>query len=221
MASLFDLLPTLLKGAGVTIVITVGAVALMVPVAFVAGLMRLSATRLIRWPSVVFVEIFRGTSVLVQLFMFYYVLPLVGLTFDAILTAVIVLGLNAGAYGSEVVRAATTAVARGQWDAATALNMPKWLTMRRVILPQAIVMMLPSFGNLTVQILKDTALASLITIQELAGNGRVLVSQTHKTAEVYILVLIIYFILAYPLIQLVRAIERHVTRGMLLGPVKQ
>lgn len=220
MASLFHLLPTLLQGAAITVVITVGAVALMVPVAFMAGLMRLSATRLVRWPSVVFVEIFRGTSVLVQLFMFYYVLPLLGVAFDPTLTAVIVLGLNAGAYGSEVVRAATTAVARGQWDAATALNMPKWLTMRRVILPQAIVMMLPSFGNLAVQALKDTALASLITIQELASNGRVLVSETHQTGEVYILVLVIYFILAYPLIRLVRSIERHVTRGMMLGPVK-
>jgi polar amino acid transport system permease protein len=217
MPAPFDLLPWLIPGAVVTIGITVAAVTLSIPVAFAAGLMRLSSARLIRWISVVYLEIFRGTSCLVQLFVFFYVLPIFGITLDPFLTAVVVLALNAGSYGSEVVRGAILAVDRGQRDATTALNMKKWLALRRIIVPQAIPMMLPSFGNLAIQTLKDTALASLITIPELAQRGRLLVTQTHRITEVFVLVLVMYFVLALPLTQMVRYLERRSTRGMRVG----
>jgi polar amino acid transport system permease protein len=217
MPAPFDLLPWLIPGAVVTIGITVGAVTLSVPVAFAAGLMRLSSARLIRWLAIIYVEIFRGTSCLVQLFVFFYVLPIAGVTLDPVMTAIVVLALNAGSYGSEVVRGAVLAVDKGQRDAATALNMKKWLALRRIIIPQAIPMMLPSFGNLAIQTLKDTALASLITIPELAQRGRVLVTQTHRIEEVFGLVLVLYFVLALPLTQLVKYLERRSTRGMRAG----
>jgi polar amino acid transport system permease protein len=212
-----DLLPWLIPGAVVTIGITVGAVTLSVPVAFAAGLMRLSSARLIRWLAITYVEIFRGTSVLVQLFVFFYVLPIAGITLDPVMTAIVVLALNAGSYGSEVVRSAVLAVDKGQRDAAIALNMKKWLALRRIIIPQAIPMMLPSFGNLAIQTLKDTALASVITIPELAQRGRVLVTQTHRIEEVFGLVLVLYFVLALPLTELVKYLERRSTRGMRAG----
>jgi polar amino acid transport system permease protein len=217
MPAPLDLLPLLIPGAVVTIGITVGAVTLSVPVAFAAGLMRLSSARLIRWLAIVYVEIFRGTSVLVQLFVFFYVLPIAGVTLDPVMTAIVVLALNAGSYGSEVVRGAVLAVDKGQRDAAIALNMKKWLALRRIIIPQAFPMMLPSFGNLAIQTLKDTALASVITIPELAQRGRVLVTQTHRIEEVFGLVLVLYFVLALPLTQLVKYLERRSTRGMRAG----
>lgn len=217
MPAPFDLLPWLIPGAVVTVGITAAAVVLSIPAAFTAGLMRLSSARPIRWVAIVYVEIFRGTSVLVQLFVFFYVLPIAGITLDPFATAVVVLALNAGSYGSEVVRGAVLAVDRGQWEASTALNVPKWLALRRIIIPQAIPMMLPSFGNLAIQTLKDTALASLITIPELAQRGRVLVTETHRIEEVFGLVLVVYFVLALPLTELVKYLERRSTRGMRAG----
>lgn len=179
--------------------------------------MRVSRRAWIRWPATLFVETFRGSSLLVQLFVLFYVLPQFGLLLDPIVTGILGLGLNAGAYSAEIVRAAIVAVSQGQRDATIALNMPGRLALRRVILPQAVVMMLPPFGNEAVQILKDTSLCSLITIQEISFRGRVLVQNTHRPIETYLLLLLVYFVMAYPIVKGITAMSKRATRNLSIG----
>jgi len=168
----FDLLPLLLPGLWLTVAITALAALVGLVASLIAGLARISRRRIIRLLASIYVEAFRGTSALVQLFFWFYVAPLFGLSFGPLETSVVALGLNVGAYGSEVVRGAILSVDRGQREAAIALNMTRTTTMRRIILPQAIPAMLPPFGNLLIELLKMTALVSLIGMTELAFAGR-------------------------------------------------
>jgi len=123
MEDYLSLMPALLRGLWVTIGITVGAAVLAVPLALAAGLARMSRQPWVSWPAAIYVEVFRGTSALVQLFWFYFVLPLFGVQLPAIVVGIVVLAANAGAYGAEVVRGAVTGVVKGQREAAVALNM--------------------------------------------------------------------------------------------------
>src|ERR1700691_1417807 len=149
-------LPALLKGAEVTAEITLASTVLGGALAFAAGIARAEGGRAASWIALVYIEIFRGTSLLVQLFWLYYALPLVGVSFDPMATGIAGLALNIGSYGAEVVRGALEAVAPQQREAARALNFGRAQTLLRVCLPQAIVEMMPSFGNLAVQNLKDS-----------------------------------------------------------------
>jgi polar amino acid transport system permease protein len=216
--SAFDLLPALLRGAQLTVVLAVAAGALAIAVSFIAGLARLSPVRPVRMAVAVYVEVFRGTSALVQVFYFFFVLPLIGIQLPAFAAGVIALGLNFGAYGSEIVRAAILNVDRGQREAAIALNMPPALTMRRIILPQALAAMLPSFGNLVIDLLKATSLLSLITLSEMTFAGKMLVQGQGRVTEVYVLVLLIYFIIAVALGRVFKLAEQRVVAGLHLGP---
>jgi polar amino acid transport system permease protein len=217
MAWVFDMLPTLLNGAAVTLQVTLFSAVLALAAALTAGLARLARWRAVRLVTTIYVEIFRGTSTLVQLFYFFFVLPLFGITLPPFVTAVLVLGLNTGAYGSEVVRAAILNVPRSQVEATIALNMPSRLAMRRVILPQALEAMLPPFGNLIVELLKSTSLISLITIRELAFEGRELERNTGQVVQSYVLVLLIYFALAFPLTRIVKRLERRGRADLQVG----
>jgi polar amino acid transport system permease protein len=212
-----ELLPPLLRGAVLTLELTVGAAVVALLVALLVGLARLSSNRPVRLVATFYVELFRGSSLLVQIFYFFFVLPLVGIRLPPFATGIIALGLNVGAYGSEVVRAAITNVDPGQREAATALNMSPALAMRRIILPQAFVAMLPPFGNLLVELLKATSLVSLITLTELSFAGRQLLQQQGHALEIYALVLVIYFLLAYPLTRLVRMAERRLAARVGVG----
>lgn len=214
---MIDLLPQLLQGAAVTVQLTLLGAIVAALLALVAGLGRLSANRLIRTIAGVYVEIFRGTSAVVQIFFFFFVLPHVGISLPAFATGVFALGVNVGAYGSEVVRAAIVNVDRGQRDAATALNLTRAKTMRLIILPQALVAMLPPFGNLTIELLKGTSLVSLITITELTFAGKLLLRAEGRRDEIYVLVLLIYFLMALPITWTVRWAERRLSRGLHLG----
>src|ERR1700754_3902178 len=160
-------LPALLKGAEVTAIIAVASMLLGAAFAFAAGLARFSGGRLLSCIAVIYIEIFRGTSLLVQLFWLYYALPLIGISFDPITTGVVGLALNIGAYGAEVVRGALKSVPDTQHEAARALNFGRGQALFHIVLPQAVVEMMPPFGNLAVQNLKDTALVSLISISDL------------------------------------------------------
>lgn len=192
--------------------------ALAIVVSFVVGLARLSPWRLIRILVAVYVEVFRGTSAIVQVFYFFFVLPLVGIRLSPLTAGVLALGLNFGAYGSEIVRAAITNVDRGQREAAIALNMTPALTMRRIILPQALAAMLPSFGNLMIDLLKATSLLSLITLSELTFAGKVIVQGQGHVTEVYVLVLLIYFVISLALGRIFKLAEHRVAVGLHLGP---
>lgn len=212
MGDLMSLLPPLLQGLQVTLKVTFGALLLAVPLAIIAGLLRLSRLRLARWPAVVYIEVFRGTSALVQLFWVYYVLPLFGLTLPAITAGILVLGLNSGAYGAEVVRGAVQGVARGQREAALALNLSPLHTLRRIVLPQAVAAMLPPAGNLLIELLKNTALVSLITIADLTFRAQLLRADTLRTLEIFGLVLVLYFAVALCITAAMRWLERRLAR---------
>jgi polar amino acid transport system permease protein len=176
------------------------------------GIARLARPRLPRAIATTYVEVIRGTSALVQLFYLFYILPLVGITVDPLTTAVIGLGINFSAYGSEVVRAAILNVDKGQWEAARALDMPRAVALRRIILPQALAAMLPPFGNLLVELLKSTSLVSLITLTDLTFAGSRLIVASGRPGIVWALVLCFYFVMAFPLSRAVRHLERRVTR---------
>ena len=207
--TLGELAPPLLDGLGVTLQVMAGAAALVAPLAVVAGVGRLSTRRPLRWLASVYVEVFRGTSALVQLFWFYFVLPLFGLQLPAMLVGIVVLGLNAGAYGAEVVRGAIRAVPSGQREAGVALNFTRGQILRRLVLPQAVPAMLPPAGNLLIELLKNTALVSLVTITDLTFRGQLLRSETLRTTEIFSLMLLMYFAVALLITAGVRLLERR------------
>lgn len=199
----------------VTLEITLFAIVLSAIISFAVGLLRLSKRKYVRLIATIYVEVFRGTSLLVQLFWLYFALPmLLNIQITAMVVAVLALGLNYGAYGSEVVRSSILAVPKGQYEAATALNMGTKLSMMRIVLPQAIPIMLPSFGNLQIELLKGTSLVYLITLTDLTYQGMVLRTfDSSKTAEIFLMMLILYFLLSYSLTLLLRVLERRSARG--------
>jgi polar amino acid transport system permease protein len=204
------LIVPLLRGLGVTLQITAAAALLAVPLAVLAGLGRLSSHPWLRWPATVYVQVFRGTSALVQLFWFFFVLPLFGVELPAMAVGIFVLAANTGAYGAEVVRGAIAAVPTGQREAARALNMSPALTMRRIVLPQALSAMLPPATNLLIELLKNTALVSLITITDLTFSGQLVRSDTLRTTPVFLAVLVLYFIAAQAISGVMRIVEKRV-----------
>lgn len=208
-----ELIPPLIAGLGVTLLLTLGGAVLGIALAFVAGLSRLSLISPVRWAAATYIEVFRGTSALVQLFWFYFVLPLFGVSLDATTVGILVLGLNAGAYGAEVVRGAIQAVPKGQWEAAVALNLSPRQTVRRIILPQAVPAMLPPAGNLLIELLKNTALVSLITITDLTFSAQILRAETLRTTEIFSLVLFMYFGAAMVIAILMRLLERKLSHA--------
>jgi polar amino acid transport system permease protein len=207
----------LLGGAAVTLGITVVTAALAFPLAVSVGLARLAPWRVVRFLITIYVEIFRGTSAFVQLFYAFFVLPLIGLSFSPLVTGIAVLTLNVAAYASEVVRASIQSVDSGQHDAASALNMSRGLMMRRVILPQAFVRMLPPFGNQIIELLKGTSLLSTITISELTFQADGLAASTGHPLEIFSTVLFMYLGMALPFVGLSKYLERRVTKNLALG----
>jgi polar amino acid transport system permease protein len=203
----FDILPTLLSGLGVTVEVTVLSGALGIALAFVAGVARGSDHRTVRIIAGIYVEVFRGTSAIVQLFWLFFALPLLGISLPPLEAGVVALGLNFGAYGAEVVRGAIHAVPKEQQEGAIALNLTPIQRLRRVTLPQAIPIMLPPFGNLLVELLKGTSLVSLVTLQDLTFKGQIVINTTLRTPDVFAQLLCIYFVLAFGLTRLVRFAE--------------
>lgn len=212
-----DLIAPLLGGAVLTVQLTFGSAVVGLVVSFLAGIAALSRFFLLRAISRVYVEVFRGTSALVQLFFWFYVLPFIGVTLDPFPTGLIGLGLNVGAYGAEIVRASIVNVDPGQREAALVLNMSSRHTLTRIVLPQAWIAMLPPFGNLLIDLLKLTSLASLITITELSYAGISYIQRHGNVAVVYTAVLVMYFLMAFPLTRLMHVLERRAAFGVGVG----
>ncbi|HEY7945779.1 MAG TPA: ectoine/hydroxyectoine ABC transporter permease subunit EhuC [Casimicrobiaceae bacterium] len=206
-------LPALLRGAEITAIIAVTSMLLGTVLAFAAGIARAAGGRIVSAVALVYIEIFRGTSLLVQLFWLYYALPLVGISFDPISTGIVGLALNIGAYGAEVVRGALRAVPEAQHEAARALNFRRGYTLWHIALPQAVVEMMPAFGNLAIQNLKDTALVSLISISDLTFEAQQLRNITLDSVRIYSLTLLGYFIMALILTAFMRWLEAALRRG--------
>lgn len=210
-----ELLPLLLRGTLVTVEIAALGTLLAIVMAFVATAAKLSPFAPLRWIGNVYVEVFRGTSLLVQLFWFFFVLPLPPINFSMtpFSVAIIGLGLHYGAYGSEILRGALRSVPGGQFEAALALNMSPLTRIRRIILPQAMINALPPATNLMIELLKGTSLVSLITLSDLSFRARQLDEATFKTAEIFMLTLVIYFVLAQLLATVMRHFERRAGHG--------
>lgn len=202
----------ILKSAGATVELTILSICVALAVAFIAGVSLTSRNRFVRGVARTYVEVFRGTSAFVQLFMAFYVLPLVGMELTPTQACVLALGLNGGAYAAEVVRAAIEAIGLDQRETTIALNLTRAQAMLWVILPQATALMLPSFGNLAIETLKGTALASLIAVPELTNQAQMVRSQTGETAVPFIIILITYLSIASLLMFLVRWLERRYRR---------
>ena len=205
--------PLLIKGTIVTIELTILGAILALIISFIVGLARISNFSIVRVIAIIYLEFFRGSSAIVQMFFIYFVLPMWGIYFDAITAGVIACGCNVGAYGSEVVRGAVLAVGKEQHEAAKALNYSNFKRYRYVIIPQAIPIMIPTFGNLLIELMKLTAVASLITISDLTYMAQIIRVQTALTLEPFLLILIIYFIIASILVKLVDLISRKFSKG--------
>ncbi|MCF3961452.1 ectoine/hydroxyectoine ABC transporter permease subunit EhuC [Streptomyces fuscigenes] len=204
-----DNLPQVLSGLGVTAESTVLGALVAGVLAFVLGLMAGHRNIVVRGVSRTVVEFFRGTSLYVQLFWLYFALPLLtGYQLSALFCGVVAFGLNFGAYGSEVVRGGISAVPRAQWEAAVALNLSPYQRMRRVILPQALAQMIPSFTNLLIQLLKATPLLWLISAADLMTVIQQLRDRTGESLVAYLTLLVFYFVLAYVLTLLMNLLER-------------
>ena len=184
------------SGTLVTVVQFVLATIVSVLVALSFGMMRLSNNLAVKSFATTYVEIFRGTSLLVQLFWIFFVLPLFGITLDKFTAGFVAVGLCMGAYGAELVRGAILAVPKGQWEAALAINMTPAQRMRRIILPQAFVIMLPPWGNLIIEILKGTALVALISVTDLMFQARQINISTFLSVQAFGTALVIYYVFA-------------------------
>jgi polar amino acid transport system permease protein len=216
MQDLEQLIPLLAKGAAVTAEIAACSIVLAIAMACLASVLRTAPWAIVRWIGNAYVEIFRGTSLLVQLFWFFFVLPLppFNLALTPFTVAIVGLGLHYGAYGSEILRGALRSVPHGQYEAALALNMSPAMRMRRIIVPQAMINALPPATNLMIELIKGTSLVSLITLSDLAFRARQLDEATLETAKIYGLTLVIYFVLAQCLVALMRRVEAHFNHGV-------
>lgn len=211
-SGLVTYLPFLLSGIAVTLQITFLAMALALPVAFLLAAGRMSRFAPARWAAGFVIELFRGTSAVVQLFWAFYVLPFFGIELSPMAAGILVLGINEGSYFSEVVRASLKSIVIGQREAAIALHLPRAYAFFRIILPQALPIMIPPFGNQLVLMLKFTALASLVTIQELSFRADLVRTTLGVSGEIYGVVLILYFAMAMAMVGCVAVLERAANR---------
>jgi polar amino acid transport system permease protein len=202
------------RGTLVTLEVTVAAALVAAIVAIAAGLARTSRVWVLRAIAGLFIEVFRGTSAIVQLYVAFFVLPFAGLTISPLTAGVIACGLNAGSYGAEIVRAGLASVAQGQREAAIVLDMPAWQTFRRVIWPNAMLIILRPAGNELINLLKLTSIVSLVTLHELTYEGQLLRNETGETVQIFFALLVVYFVLASGLAGLINLLERHVRRGI-------
>jgi polar amino acid transport system permease protein len=204
----------LAKGVLVTMVVTFGASLVAIGFGLVVGLLRVSLVRPMRWLAVAYIEFFRGTSMLVQLYWWFFVLPIFGVTLSPWTVAIFGVGMNVSGYGAELVRAAIQSVDRGQYEASTALNFPRTKMMRRIVLPQAIRAMLPAWGNLLIELLKGTSLIFFITITELTTAAKLAADATGNYLLFFAVALFGYYVIARAIITpFVRWLERRFSRG--------
>jgi polar amino acid transport system permease protein len=187
----------LLDGLWVTVYVTLLSAAVAAVVAFALGLLARMAHIVPRTVARVVIEFFRGTSLLVQLFWLFYALPLWGYRLDPLTVGVLAFGLNFGAYGAEVVRGSINAVPKPQWEGAIALSLSPFQRMRRVILPQALPLMIPPFNNLLIQLIKSTPLLFLITLTDLTAVADQYRASEGNETFIFGLLLVVYFLLAY------------------------
>jgi L-cystine transport system permease protein len=187
-------LPMLKAGIAFTVPLTILSFALGLLLAFITAIVRVTNLKILSSIAKFYVWIIRGTPLLVQLFIIFYGLPSVGLTINAFVSAVIGFTISVGAYNSETIRAAILSISKGQWEAAQALGMSKFLTLRRIIIPQAVRVAVPPLANSFISLLKDTSLAAAITVTEMFQISQQITARTYEPLLLYCEVAIIYLI---------------------------
>ena len=203
-----DALPVLASGLKVTVQATLLGMAFALVVGLVLALARRSHLALISWPTAFIVEFIRSTPLLVQIYFLFYVLPTFGVTISPLTTGILGLGLHYAAYCSEVYRAGIESIPRGQWEAATALNLNRFTTTFKVILPQAIPPVVPALGNYLVAMFKDTPLLSAITVLEMLQQAKILGSETFRYVEPLTMVGAAFLIMSLVAAAGIRTLER-------------
>ncbi|MFO0754429.1 MAG: ABC transporter substrate-binding protein/permease [Thermodesulfovibrionales bacterium] len=208
-APLYTFLPALLKGAAVTVVVSAASMALAVALGLVLALLRIFGRPPLSAASVAYIEVYRGTPLLIQLFILYYGLPNIGISLNPLTAAVLGLGMNYAAYEAEIYRAGIEAVPRGQMEAALSLGMGRPLALRRVVLPQGFKIALPAITNDFIALFKDSSLVSIIAMVELAKTYSILAVSTLRFFELGLIVALLYFAMSYPLSLLARRLENR------------
>jgi polar amino acid transport system permease protein len=207
----FEILPALGRAAIVTVEATLVGFVIAALLGLALTLLRI-AFPITAWPISLVVELIRSTPLLIQIFFLYFVLPQFGIVLDAFTTGVLALGLHYGAYCSEVYRAGFENVNRGQWEAATALNLSIWTTLRDIIIPQAIPPIVPALGNYLVALFKETPLLSAIAVLELMQTAKIIGSETFRYTEPITLVGVFFLIMSLVSAALIRVVERTLNR---------
>ncbi len=205
--------PILLKGAQVTVMVTITSLVLSTFLGLFWALLRTSHIKVLSWISATFVNTIRGIPILVQLFYIYFVLPEIGIQLTAFQAGSIGLGIAYSAYMSEVFRAGIEAIDVGQIEAAHTIGMTRWLVMTRVVLPQAFRIALPPYGNNLIMLLKDSSQTSAITVAELSLESKLIAASTFKNTTVFTMGAIGYLIMSLPLIFLVARLEKRFKRA--------
>jgi polar amino acid transport system permease protein len=204
----------LAHGALVTVEITIGAIVLGCLVGLAVGLGRLDPKRRVIYAAcTAYVSFIRGTPLLVQLFIWFFGLPHFGINLPAFFCGVVGMGMYSGAYVSEIVRGAIQSIDRGQMEAARSLGMPYGTAMREIVIPQAVVRMIPPLGNEFIALIKNSSLVSLLTIADLMHEGQKIISVSYRSLEVYLAIALIYFVLTNLTGLLLRGAERRLAAG--------
>ncbi|WP_327724116.1 ectoine/hydroxyectoine ABC transporter permease subunit EhuD [Streptomyces europaeiscabiei] len=211
-STLGDFMPAFRDGVLVTLQALLWGALLAFSLGLVWALAQRSKLKVVRWPVKAVTEFIRNTPLLVQLFFLFYVLPEWGLTLSALATGVLGLGLHCSTYTAEVYRAGIDGVPAGQWEAATALSLPRSRTWTAVILPQALRRVVPALGNYVIAMLKDSPMLMTIGVLEMLGEARQFGSQTFQMNEAIVTVGIAFIVIAYPASLLLRALERRLVR---------
>ncbi len=201
-------LPDMLKGAGITILLTAEGLSAGFVLGLLASLARVYGNKFIRGLAVSYIELFRGTPLLMQLFIIYYGLPGLGITFSREWCAFLALGLNSGAYQAEYLRGSLIAIGDGQMMAGRSIGMSRAKTIWYVILPQALRLAIPAWSNEPVSLLKSTAVVFLIAVPELMAKAKSIAAQTYDPIGTYLAVALVYLAMVYLLDAFLRWVER-------------
>lgn len=209
--------PRLIEGLIMTVEITIISLIIAAVIGLIFGLFSVAPSKWLRWIALVYVDIVRGTPLLVQAFFIYFGLPAaLGIRFGPDTAGIIALSLNAGAYLAEIFRGGIESINRGQMEAARSLALPYGLAMRKVILPQAIRNMTPALINQCIITLKDTSILSVIGIQELTQTGKLIIANNYESFKMWVIIGVMYFII----IMILSKISKHLERKMAYGKSK-
>ncbi len=198
------------QGLGVTVLYTVTTVAVGLLIGLGVGVLRTIGPRWVSAPLRAYIELFRCTPLLVQIVWMYYALPvLIGVNLSAGTACFLTLSLYAGAFYAEIFRGGIEAIDKGQWEAGRAIGMRSSRIFRRIVLPQAVQVMIPSFSNQTILQLKNTSLVSVVAVGDLLYQGTVITAASYRPLEVYTIVAVVYFAVLFPLTLLAGRLERR------------